>query len=68
MAVMHTEMAVKIGLTIALVALVCIFTQIGVLIIMTIGLIIARGTRCGNAGFYMISIAITTLAQIIRAG
>ena len=68
MAAMHMKMAVKIGLTIALVALASIFTQIGVLIIMTIGLIIARGTRCGNAGFYIISPAITALAQIIRAG
>jgi hypothetical protein len=68
MAAMFMVMAVRIEITIALVALVSICTQIGKQIIMTIWLIIARVTRCGNAGFYIISPAITALAQIIRAG
>ncbi len=41
---------------------VTIVTQIGIPIITMILLIIARGTRSGNAGFYIISHAITVLA------
>ncbi|RCV64543.1 hypothetical protein C5S53_08400 [Methanophagales archaeon] len=37
MAVTHTKMAAKIGITIALVALVCTFTQIGILTITMTG-------------------------------
>jgi hypothetical protein len=70
MAAMFMVMAVKKETTIvrAMKRVVTILTQIGGQIITMILLIIARATRYGNAGFYMIYTAITALAQIIRAG
>jgi len=64
MAAMFMVLAVKKEATIvrATKRVVTIVTQIGIPIITMILLIIARGTRSGNAGFYTISTAITALA------